>query len=62
MTVTRIEGPSGAIPHLIPSAWWRDATTLCLFLDNPRDDNWLILTVDLRAEIEASQSCDEESM
>ncbi len=60
MKVTRVEGPHGPLPHLVPSAWWRDETTLCVFLDNPRNGLWLILSIDLRAEVEASQAENQE--
>ncbi len=56
MTVTNIEGPRGSLPHLVPTAWRRDEGTLCVLLDNPKSGRWLILTIDLRNEAEASQA------
>ncbi len=53
MRVTSIDGPRGPLTQIVADTWRSTDTTLCVFLDNPRNGAWIILTVDLTDEIEA---------
>ena len=50
MEVREIAGASGSLPHIVPTVWKADASTLCILLDNPRSGHWLVISLDVRDE------------
>ena len=51
MEVREVAGACGSMPHIVPTVWKADATTVCILLDNPRNGRWLVITLDVRKEI-----------
>ena len=50
MEVREIAGASGSMPHIVPTVWKADAETLCILLNNPKTERWLVITLDVRSE------------
>ena len=48
MEVREVSGTRGSLPHIVPTVWNSDATTVCILLDNPRTGHWLVISLDLR--------------
>ena len=45
MEVREVSGASGKLPHIVPTVWKADATTVCILLDNPKTGRWLVITL-----------------
>ena len=54
MEVREVANASGAMPHIVPTVWKADAGTLCILLDNPKTERWLVITLDVREELAAN--------
>ena len=51
MEVREVSGASGSMPHIVPSVWMADATTVCILLDNPKTDRWLVISLDVQEKL-----------
>lgn len=47
MTVREVMGSTGKLRHVVPTVWRADPQTICILLDNPGHDRWLIITLDV---------------
>ena len=57
--VREVSGARGSLPHVVPTVWRADATTVCILLDNPNTGRWLVITLDVREESAAAVQTSE---
>ena len=48
MEVREIAGACGTLSHITPTVWKPDAATVCILLENPKTDRWIVIALDTR--------------
>lgn len=50
MEVREVAGACGTMMHVVPTVWRADAATVCILLENPRNERWILIALDVRDE------------
>ena len=50
MEVREIAGVRGTLSHVVPTVWKADAATICILLENPKNDQWIVISLDVGEE------------